>query len=199
MAKARVVIIRSKGTRTSRGFVPPAKIKAMFTRGLSLLTDQKATTDCLNSIFLGKDKIGIKINTIGGKNISTKPETSLALAETLVAGGKKRNNIFVWDRTNRELKDAGYRLNTQGNSFQIFGTDSNGIQYGTQLISHLNIGSLFSNIQTRYTQASISLAILKDHGLAGVTGGMKNYYGAVHNPNKYHDFHCNPFVARTFR
>ena len=27
---------------------------------------------------------------------------------------------------------------------------------------------------------------------------MKNYYGAVHNPNKYHDFNCDPFVAELF-
>ncbi len=198
MSKSRVVIIRCKRTQTSTGLVPPAKIKAMFTRGLSLLTDQKRMDDSLKLIFREKDKIGIKVNTIGGEKISTKPKTSLALAETLVSGGKKKNNIYIWDRTNRELKDAGYRLNIQGNSFQIFGTDSNGIQYGTQLISHLNIGSLFSNIQTRYTQASVSLAILKDHGLAGVTGGMKNYFGAVHNPNKYHDSNCDPFVAELF-
>jgi len=46
--------------------------------------------------------------------------------------------------------------------------------------------------------ASVSLAILKDHGLAGVTAGMKNYFGAIHNPNKYHDDHCDPYVAEVF-
>jgi uncharacterized protein (DUF362 family) len=40
--------------------------------------------------------------------------------------------------------------------------------------------------------------VLKDHGLAGVTAGMKNYFGAIHNPNKYHDFNCDPFVAEIF-
>jgi uncharacterized protein (DUF362 family) len=37
--------------------------------------------------------------------------------------------------------------------------------------------------------------VLKDHSLAGLAGGMKNYYGAIHNPNKYHDNRCNPHVA----
>ncbi len=27
---------------------------------------------------------------------------------------------------------------------------------------------------------------------------MKNYFGAIHNPNKYHDTNCNPFVAELF-
>jgi uncharacterized protein (DUF362 family) len=44
----------------------------------------------------------------------------------------------------------------------------------------------------------VSLAILKDHGLAGVTAGMKNYFGTIHNPNKYHDDHCDPYVAEVF-
>lgn len=170
----------------------------MLIRGFSLLTDQKQTSESLRTIFREGEKIGIKINTLGGKKISTKPETSLALAETLILGGLQKKNIILWDRTNRELKEAGYRLTTNGNDFRIFGTDTKGIQYGTQLVSHFNIGSLFSNIQTRHIQSSISLAILKDHGLAGVTGGMKNYYGAVHNPNKYHDFNCNPFIAEIF-
>jgi len=198
MAKAKVVIIHSSGTQSSDGVVPPSRIQTMLIRGLSLLTDQNQIAAGLRMIFREGEKIGIKINTLGGKKISTEPETSLALAETLVLGGLQKKNIIIWDRTNRELRNAGYRLNTNGNGYRIFGTDTPGIQYGTQLISHLNIGSLYSTIQTRHIQSSISLAILKDHGLAGVTGGMKNYYGAVHNPNKYHDFNCNPFVAEIF-
>jgi hypothetical protein len=27
---------------------------------------------------------------------------------------------------------------------------------------------------------------------------MKNYFGAIHNPNKYHDTNCDPFVAELF-
>lgn len=198
MAKSRVVIIRRIGIQGADGLVPPSQIQTMFGRGLSLLTDQKETAESLRFIFREGDKIGIKINTIGGKRISTEPQTALALAETLISGGHQKKNIIIWDRTNRELKDAGYRLNTNGNDFRIFGTDTDGVHYGTQLVSHLNIGSRFSNIQTRHIQSSVSLAILKDHGLAGVTGGMKNYYGAVHNPNKYHDFNCNPFIAEIF-
>ncbi|MCJ7679318.1 MAG: DUF362 domain-containing protein, partial [Candidatus Aminicenantes bacterium] len=41
-------------------------------------------------------------------------------------------------------------------------------------------------------------AILKDHGLAGITAGMKNYFGAVHNPNKYHDNNCDPYIPEVF-
>jgi len=45
---------------------------------------------------------------------------------------------------------------------------------------------------------TIRQALLKDHGLAGITGGLKNYFGAIHNPNKYHDSNCNPYIADLF-
>jgi uncharacterized protein (DUF362 family) len=37
--------------------------------------------------------------------------------------------------------------------------------------------------------------VLKDHDGAGVTIALKNMYGVIHNPNKYHPNGCNPYVA----
>ena len=122
----------------------------------------------------------------------------MGLVGCLAAAGLAEKNILVWDRTNRELRDAGYRLTRGSGGPQVFGTDTDGAGYGEELVAHLNIGSLFSRIQVDFATASISLAILKDHGMAGVTAGMKNYFGAIHNPNKYHDGHCDPFVAEVF-
>jgi len=41
----------------------------------------------------------------------------------------------------------------------------------------------------------VSFGVVKDHDLAGVSAGMKNWYGVIHNPNKYHDHQCDPYVA----
>ena len=43
--------------------------------------------------------------------------------------------------------------------------------------------------------ALISFGVVKDHDLAGVSAGLKNWYGVIHNPNKYHDHQCDPYVA----
>jgi len=170
----------------------------MFDRGFKLLTGQSNAQQAVFSIFRPGERIGIKINTLSGKEASTRPELATGLAEWLVQGGLKPENIIIWDRMNRELRDAGYRLRTGRDGIRIFGTDSDGIGHDPELIGHLNIGSLFSSILKNMVDASISLAILKDHCIAGVTAGMKNYYGAVHNPNKYHDTGCNPYIAELF-
>ena len=78
------------------------------------------------------------------------------------------------------------------------GTDSSGIGYTSQPVINRSVASLFSRIQAELVDSAISLALLKDHGIAGITGGMKNYFGAIHNPNKYHDSNCDPYLADLF-
>lgn len=198
MSEPKVAVIRGKGVLTAEGDFNQPKIVEMIRRGLQILTGSQEAKEGFGLFFAKNDRVGIKINTIGGRKISTRPEVSLSLAEVMVKSGIQEKNIIIWDRTNRELKEAGYRVASNSNGLKIFATDTDGAGYETELVSHLNIGSLFSTIQTNFVTASISLAILKDHGLAGVTASMKNYFGAIHNPNKYHDTHCNPFIAELF-
>lgn len=198
MSKAKVIIIKGNGVFLSGSDIDQKKTTLMLERGLEILTGFRKVEDKVGLLFTPSDRVGIKINTIGGRQISSRPELSFALAGLLNRGGLREKNIAVWDRTNRELREAGYRLSIGPNNLKVFATDTDGAGYETDLVSHLNIGSLFSTIQTNFVTASISLAILKDHGLAGVTASMKNYFGAIHNPNKYHDSNCNPFVAELF-
>jgi uncharacterized protein (DUF362 family) len=198
MAKACVVVIRSPNAWTPAGGPDPVVVTRMFARGLALLGDGADGRSTAAQLFRPEDRVGIKVNTIGGRAISTRPEVALSLAAWLAGNGLPEKNLFVWDRTTRELRDAGYAPAAGRSGVRVFGTDADGVGYGTDLVAHLGVGSLFSKIQTEFTTASISLAILKDHGLAGVTAGMKNYFGAIHNPNKYHDAHCDPYVAEVF-
>ena len=195
---SKVVLIRGKGVLTGGEDIDQEKLLSMHNRGIQILMDKQNPKDGLRLIFKSSDEVGIKINTIGGRKLSTRPEVSFSLARLLQDSGIQQKNIIIWDRTNRELREAGYSLNLNRGGIKVFGTDTKGFGYDSQLTSHLNIGSLFSSIQSDKITASISLAILKDHGMAGVTAGMKNYFGTIHNPNKYHDFNCNPFVAELF-
>ncbi len=170
----------------------------MFRRGVELLTGTSAAKDGLMTVFRPGDRVGIKVNTIGGRALSTRPETAAALAAHLAGNGLDADHLIIWDRTNRELRAAGYKLTAERTGVRVYGTDADEAGYGRDLLSHRSIGSLFSTILTEAVSASVSLAILKDHGMAGITAGMKNYFGAIHNPNKYHDTGCDPYVAEVF-
>jgi len=111
-------------------------------------------------------------------------------------------NIIIWERTNRELEQAGYRIATgRGGSGSLggarcFGTDvvrNSGYEEEPEIVGE--VGSCFSQVLTRVCTALINMPVLKDHDLAGVSASMKNNYGVIHNPNRYHDHNCDPFVA----
>jgi len=195
---SKVVIVRGKHAFRSDGAVDQNTLIRMYNKGFNSLTGDRSIRKSLQSMLTANDKVGIKINTLGGKLLTTRPEVSLSLAKVLSENGFKPENILIWDRTNQELRASGYRLNMNRKGIKIFGTDSKGVGYEADLTSHMNIGSLMSIIQANMIESSISLAVLKDHGLAGVTAGMKNYFGAIHNPNKYHDTRCDPYIAELF-
>jgi len=198
MTASKVALILGKGILAQKGKIEGKILQKIYERGIQILTGQNDIASGLRSIFSPSDRPGIKVNAIAAPELSTPPAVSLPFARLLTRIGIREKNIVIWDRTNRELRDAGYALSNEGQGFRIFGTDTAGAGYGSEPTIHRNIASLFSTIQSDFVTASVSLAVLKDHGMAGITAGMKNYYGAIHNPNKYHDDGCNPFVAELF-
>ncbi|MDD8031443.1 MAG: DUF362 domain-containing protein [Acidobacteriota bacterium] len=198
MKKSKVVIITAGSVFKDNNRPEAGIILAMYKKGFKTLTGASQAEEALTHWFRTDETIGIKINTIGRRALSTRPETSLTLGLWLGQTLKQEENVILWDRTSEELQDAGYKLSTTGGSLKILATDSRNLGYLKEPTVNRNIGSLFSRIQAELISSSISLAILKDHGLAGVTAGMKNYFGAIHNPNKYHDYNCNPYVAELF-
>ena len=143
MANSRVIIVRKKGILSPDRIPDLYSLIRMFKRGLSLLNGPGDYKKNLRILFKPDDQIGIKINTLGGKNLSTRPEVPQALISILSESDIPSKNIIIWDRTNRELKTAGYRLNMNKKGIKIFGTYSRGLGYEQDLTSHLNIGSRF--------------------------------------------------------
>lgn len=191
-AKSRVAHVADPAFRTSHALATD-QIKRMLDRALSLLTEIDEPQDAWRSLFSPKDVVGLKINCLAGRGLSTTPELVDAIALSLREIGIDSKNIIVWDRTGRDLASAGFAAGTQTPLYRCAGTDEIGFD-GT-LYEHNSIGSLASSILTRLCSAIINVPVLKDHGITGVSLSMKNYYGAIHNPNKYHPNGGNPFIA----
>ena len=137
--------------------------------------------------------VGIKVNTLGGRGISSNVQLVEAICERLQEAGIAASNIVVWDRDSAELERAGFHIHAGGNQVQCFGTDRVGFE--DQLSSFGSVGSRVSKILTRRCDVLIGVPVLKDHDGAGVTIALKNMYGTIHNPNKYHPNGCDPYVA----
>jgi uncharacterized protein (DUF362 family) len=194
--KSRVVRVRASGSPDIPLESSPEALKRMIETGLLLLTGTGDPAAAWARYFSRRDTIGIKVNCLGGRNMCTRPALAAGAAASLASLGVAPHQVIVWDRIGRELKRCGFPLNNRSNgSFRCLGTDEIGAGYEHELTVQGSVGSRFSTLITRHCTAMINMPVLKDHGLCGVTAALKNTFGALHNPNKYHEDRCNPFVA----
>ena len=185
-----VAIGRRPGLLASSGALDPRLLADGLGAAVARAAGEASAVAAMRRLFRPNDVVGIKVNCLGGRGVSTRPEVPLQLAAWLQAAGVPADRIYVWDRSDRELRDAGYAL-SRGSGVRVFGTNED---WG-ELVDWGPAASRFARVLVEDLTAVVSCAVLKDHGVAGVSLSLKNWYGVVNNPNKLHDEGCAPYVA----
>ncbi|HXZ31599.1 MAG TPA: DUF362 domain-containing protein [Terriglobales bacterium] len=191
--KSRVVIARDAMLRTNGTTVNSSRVLSLLDRSMQALFSFDDPIGPWKKLVRPGAKVGLKVNALGGRGLSSNLQLVEAICERLQEAGIRAADIVIWDRDTEELERAGFRISTAGNVVQCFGTDRVG--YEEELETYGDIGSRLSNILTRRCDALINVPVLKDHDGAGITAALKNMYGVIHNPNKYHPNGCDPYVA----
>ena len=140
--------------------------------------------------------VGMKTNCLARKFNSTPIPLTAAMADFLKESGIDENNVIIWERTNRELEMAGFKLNASSFERRCLGTDTNGVGYSADFYISGDVNSLVSRILTEMVDHNINMPVLKDHSIAGLSAGLKNLYGTINNPNKWHGNNCDPYAAQ---
>ncbi|HPO10372.1 MAG TPA: DUF362 domain-containing protein, partial [bacterium] len=194
--KSRVMVARRPGKLLVDGKPNPPEISSLLSQAVCTLVDEKDPSSAWKKIFSPEDVVGIKINTLGGKGISNRPETVQAVCEALQEAGIPPQQIIVWDRLSQELQRAGFEIVTEGDRPRCYGSDVLGDRaYRHRTETSGSIGSCFSNILSKQCTALINMGVLKDHDLSGISIAMKNLFGVIHNPNRYHfDIYKDPYL-----
>jgi uncharacterized protein (DUF362 family) len=191
--KSRVVVARDEQLRGAGSGVDSNRMTALLDRAMQALYSRDHPLEAWKKLVRPGDTVSLKVNTLGGRGISTNVHLVAAICQRLQEAGVKPADIVVWDRDSEELERAGFHLGIGGDRVQCFGTDRVG--YEQELSAWGSVGSLLSKVLTQRSNVLINLPVLKDHDGAGVTIALKNMYGVIHNPNKYHPNGCNPYVA----
>ncbi len=192
-AKSRVVVAHDALLRGTGSKVDSGRMLALLDRAMQALTERDHPIEAWKKLVRPSDMVGLKVNTLGGRGLSSNVQLVAAICERLQEAGVKPGNIVVWDRDSEELERAGFRVSVGGDRVQCFATDR--IGYEPELSSWGSVGSRLSKVLTEWSGVLINVPVLKDHDGAGVTIALKNMYGVIHNPNKYHPDGCNPYVA----
>jgi uncharacterized protein (DUF362 family) len=178
--KSRVVIARD----------PKPRLGDLVDRAMQSYFNCDTPVEAWRKVVQPGQTVGLKVNCLAGKGGSTSVTLVEAVCERLQQAGVKAENIIIWDRLSEDLESAGVR---RSGRIRCMGNDVLG--YESELTVFGSAGSLLAKTLTQSCDAVINLPVLKDHGIVGVTMALKNMFGAIHNPNKYHPNGGDPYVA----
>ena len=192
---SKVVVARDAQLRGSPAgaLVDSRRVLELLDRAMQTLFDCDVPTHAWMQVVHPGQRVALKVNTLGGRGMSSNVQLVEAICERLQIAGIRPEDIVIFDRDSTEMERAGFRIQTGGARVQCFGTDRAGFEGG--LSSFGCVGSQLSKILTQHCEVLINVPVLKDHDGAGVSIALKNMYGVIHNPNKYHPNGCNPYVA----
>ena len=193
LAKSRVVVAHDAALRGTGATVDSHRMLSLLDRSMQALLDRDNPIETWKKLVRPGETVGLKVNALGGRGLSSNLQLVEAICERLQEAGIKANDIVVWDRDSDEMEHVGFHVVTGGNRVQCFGTDR--VDYEPELAMYGSVGSRLSKILTQRCNVLINVPVLKDHDGAGVTMALKNMYGVIHNPNKYHPNGCNPYIA----
>lgn len=193
LAKSKVIVARDLMLRGAGTTVDSQRVLKLLDQAMQTLLGVDQPGEPWKKLVRPGERVGLKVNALGGRAFSSNLQLVEAICERLQEAGIKAGDIVIWDRDTEELERAGFHISSKGNRVQCFGTDQAG--YEDDLVTYGSVGSRLSKVLTRNCDVLINLPVLKDHDGAGVSMALKNMYGVIHNPNKYHPNGCNPYIA----
>jgi len=191
--KSRLVNARDPQLRGAGASPDSSRLLKMLDRAVQALYATDSPLEAWKKVARPGEVVGLKVNGLAGRGIST----SVLLAEIVCArlqeAGIPQKDIILWDWLNADLERSGFRVATHPDHVRCFGNETLG--YEDDLATFGSVGSCLARTLTQVCDVVINLPVLKDHGIAGVTMALKNMFGAIHNPNKYHLNVGDPYVA----
>jgi len=80
----------------------------MLRQALITLTGKKDINQAWLTFVAPNDRVGLKVNPVAGKLLSTSVELVQAIVNQLVAAGIPRSNLIIWDRREFQLSETGF-------------------------------------------------------------------------------------------
>ena len=127
----RVAVVKNSRS-VKENTIVEQEVHDMIARSMLELTGEKKLKKAWRKFVSPGDRIGLKINPVAGKSLTTSHEVVRAIIAQLEESGIDRSKLSIWDRREFELTDAGF---TPGNypGIRIVGTeqmDKDGLYYG---------------------------------------------------------------------
>ncbi|MFH0991929.1 MAG: DUF362 domain-containing protein [bacterium] len=152
-------------------------VDAMVRKSLLTLTGASSIAKAWNQFVTPEDIIGLKVNPVAGKDLSTSLEIVHAIVKQLEESGIPKKNIVIWDRREFEMHEVGFtKENFPG--VQIIGTErkdekgsfynAEGKLYGADMIDEK--WSYWADLEQKYDAETLPYMINE---------GKHSYFGKI--------------------
>lgn len=141
-------------------------VEKMIMEGMLALTGEKRVRNAWRRFVRPGEMIGLKVNPVAGRPLSTSHEVLGAVINQLKEAGIRESNIVIWDRREFQLHEAGFTSEAYP-GIKITGTeqrdkdgsyyDSEGVLYGEKMID--KEWFYHANTEMKYDQYTIPFMI----------------------------------------
>lgn len=177
----------------------PEIARRLLETAMMELTGASNLTEAMKRFVHPSDKVAIKPNGIAGGSMATAFEFVLPVVEACIATGVPPESITVYEQY------SSYLLATR------VGAPKFELPKGVKIAFHNNKDHgmegvrIYEGITTKFCRqlmeatCVINLGLVKDHGICGYTGALKNItHGSIHNPEAHHAHFANPQIAMLY-
>jgi len=202
----KIVKVSKSNTLQANGIWPEANAaKLMLERAMAELTGKSDMGEAFARFVHKDDKVAIKPNGIAGQKgatMATNRELVAEIVRGVIAAGVPAENIVIYEQYPSFL--AGTRCADRNR------TVDPSIPAGVTAAVHENKDAVMSSIQVcgiptkfvrSFTEATavINVSLIKDHGICGYTGCLKNItHGSTINPHSFHEHGASPQIAELY-
>lgn len=127
------VVMVNNSKAVSENKIIESEVYDMIARSMLALTGEKKLKKAWRKFVSPGERIGLKVNPVAGKMLSTSHEVVKSVIAQLEQSGIDRSQITIWDRREFELHDVGFTTENYP-GIRITGTeqmDKDGLYYGS--------------------------------------------------------------------
>jgi uncharacterized protein (DUF362 family) len=199
-APGRIVKVAKSNVLVPNGLWPKEDAaRTMLERAMLELTGETDLGKAFARFVHKDDKVAIKLNGISGQTgatMATNKELVMPIIQGVMAAGVPPTSIVVFEQYTSFL--GGTRVNAKNVPPGV-----TAVVHGTKdaTMPEIQVVGVTTKFVRQLTEATavINVALIKDHGICGYTGCIKNMtHGCVINPSSFHQHNGSPQIAALY-
>ncbi len=169
--------------------------RAMLERALTELTGKPDLVTAVKEFVHPDDVVCVKVNGIALRNMGTNKELVLPFLQAMIDGGVRPDRITVLEQYGNFLDGTRVSAANVPAGVKISIHNNGDATMSPRMIAGTGIPTQFCRALTEAT-AAINFSLIKDHGICGYTGCLKNMtHGCQTVPHNFHTHHASPQIA----